>query len=65
MDLIKLIDVFERALWASKDHTDQRTMGSGIIIKELYGETQREYLKFNSDSLKEIDNRLIEIKANM
>jgi hypothetical protein len=65
LDLIKLIDVFERALWANKDHTEKRTMGSGIIIKELEGDSQRFYLKYNSDSMTEIDKRFREIKSNL
>ena len=65
LDLIKLIDVFERAMWSEKDHTDKRTMGSGILIKELDGETKRIYLKYNSESLNAINERFREIKLKV
>lgn len=63
-DLIKIIDVFERALWSEDDHADQRTMGSGTLFKKVGEESQRIYLSFRSDSLNEINNVLRDLKPN-
>ena len=57
-DVIRLVDVFERAIWSSEDHTEKRTMGSGTIFKTVRGENARYYLKMNSDSMKEIQSFL-------
>lgn len=62
-DLISLIDIFERALWSKQDHTDKRTMGSGILVKYLGDQKQQIYLAFRSDSLREIDDFLKRFKS--
>ena len=33
LDLVKFIDVFERAIWNEKDHSPKREMGCGTIRK--------------------------------
>ncbi|MFT6333657.1 MAG: hypothetical protein ACI86M_001023 [Saprospiraceae bacterium] len=35
LDLIKFVDVFERALWSENDHSSKREMGCGTIRKYL------------------------------
>lgn len=65
MDMIKLIDVFERAFWAEQDQSEMRTMGSGSLTKEIKGNIQRVNLKYNSDSLNQIDKRFSVIKDNL
>ena len=57
-DIIRFVDVFERAIWSSEDHTDKRTMGSGTIIKIVGDEKARYYLRMNSDSMKEVQTFL-------
>ncbi|MDF1694540.1 MAG: hypothetical protein P1U56_01825 [Saprospiraceae bacterium] len=54
-ELIKLIDVYERAFWSEEDQTGQRSMGSGTLIKILGEEYQRIYIKMRSPSLKTIN----------
>lgn len=65
MDLIKVIDVFERALWSEGDQTDQRTMGSGTLLKSLGDESQKVYLKMKSSAMLEINVLLEGIKGRM
>ena len=65
IDLIKIIDVFERALWSENDHTDKRTMGSGTLFKKVGEETQRIYLRMRSNSMIEINSLLDGLKARI
>jgi len=65
IDLIKLIDVLERALWSKNDHTDKRTMGSGTLIKIIGNQRQSVYLSYKSNSINEIDKIFEEIKTNL
>lgn len=65
MYLLKFIDVMERALWAESDHTENKSMGSGTIIKAIGPEVMRMHLKYNSDSMKIINEVINEIKSNL
>lgn len=64
IDVIKLIDVLERAIWSVNDHSERRTKGCGTIIKNLKDENERFYLRYNSNSLNEINNYLKRIQTN-
>lgn len=54
IDLMRIVDVLERAIWSSEDHIDKREMGSGTIIKRLGDERKMVYLKRNSDTNSEV-----------
>jgi len=59
LDLVKLLDVFERALWSEIDHSSKREMGCGTIRKYLMNEmVSHVYLKSNSFSMKGIDEMI-------
>lgn len=62
MNLIKLIDVFERALWSEEDHTKMRTMGSGTLYKKVGEESSLIYLRMRSGSMEEINALLKSLK---
>lgn len=64
-DLIMLIDALERALWNRADHTGKRTMGSGTIVKKLGNESTTIYLKFRSDSMKNIEDVISRAKEKL
>ena len=61
-EVIGLVDVFERAIWSEKDHTDKRTMGSGTLFKRVGEEQVRYYFRMNSNSMKEIITYLSKFK---
>ena len=63
MDVLKLIDVFERSIWSDQDHSATRLMGCGTLLKELGGQSSSIYIKMNSNSLKEIEEKLASISS--
>ena len=55
LDLVKFVDVFERALWNEENHSPRREMGCGTIRKFLKDKlVSQVYLKYNSSSMVEI-----------
>lgn len=55
LDFIKLVDVFERAIWNEEDHSERREMGCGTLRKFLNKDVVSQiYLKRKSTSNKEI-----------
>jgi len=63
IDLIRLVDVFERALWSESDHSNKRRMGSGTLFKTVGEDWKRIYLSYGSTSINEIDAILKSIKS--
>jgi hypothetical protein len=60
LDLVKIVDVFERAFWNEKDHSAKREMGCGTLRKYLMHESASQvYLRRNSASMREIDKMVI------
>lgn len=60
LDLVKFVDVFERALWNEKGHSSRREMGCGTIRKYQMNElVSQVYLRRNSSSMLEIDKMII------
>lgn len=54
IDLMRIVDVVERAIWSSADQIDHRSMGSGTIIKVLGDQRTTVYLKMGSESNVEV-----------
>ncbi|MFT4533874.1 MAG: hypothetical protein ACJA1A_000082 [Saprospiraceae bacterium] len=60
LDLVKFVDVFERAIWTEKDHSAKREMGCGTIRKYLMNDlVSQVYLRRNSSSMLEIDKMFV------
>lgn len=56
--MIKFVDVIERSIWATDDHSEIRSMGSGTIVKTLDGSISTFYLRRNSKSMLEVESVL-------
>jgi hypothetical protein len=58
LELIKLIDAYEQAIWSKEDHISQRVMGSGTLSKKLGEDTNQVLIRQNSESMKKINKAL-------
>ena len=56
MDLIRIVDVMERSIWATSDHIDKREMGSSYLRKPDM--EVKLFLRYNSSSQIEIQKIL-------
>lgn len=58
VDLMRFVDVIERAIWSSPDHSEKKEMGCPTIIKTLGDEKTLVYLKRSSEAKEEIEGVL-------
>lgn len=54
IDLMRIVDVVERAIWSTSDQIEHKAMGSGTIIKVLGDQRTTVYLSMRSESNEEV-----------
>jgi len=62
IDLMRFVDVLERAIWNSDDHINKRAMGSGCIIKNIGQDKTVIFLKMNSETLTEVNGLFLKYR---
>lgn len=62
IDLMRIVDILERAIWSSSDQIVNREMGSGTISKTLGDERTVIYLRRTSESNNEVQDLMTSFK---